>query len=45
MSKKYRDKKGSACAMCKPHKRGWEDKESFKNRQLIISKETEIKEN
>ena len=34
MGKIYKDKKGSSCGLCKPHKNGWTDKKKSKDRAL-----------
>ena len=43
MSKKYRTKSKSICGMCKPHKRGWQDKFKSKERCIRELKKDEIK--
>jgi hypothetical protein len=37
MSRVYKDKKSSGCALCKPHKHGWEPKK--KERERFMEKE------
>ena len=32
MGKVYKDKKSSGCALCKPHKHGWEPKKKERDR-------------
>jgi len=41
MGKVYKDKKGSSCKMCKPHKNGWAPKRKEKERlkEKIVQKE------
>lgn len=34
MGKVYKDKKGSSCKMCKPHKNGWAKKKKARDRVL-----------
>lgn len=34
MGKVYKDKKGSSCKLCKPHKAGWAKKHKRKHREL-----------
>lgn len=34
MGKVYKDKKGSSCKMCKPHKNGWDKKNKKKHIHL-----------
>lgn len=43
MGKVYKDKKSSGCALCKPHKHGWEPKK--KRREIVeeIEAEKEVK--
>lgn len=36
MGKVYKDKKGSSCKMCKPHKNGWEPKN--KQKHIVLDK-------
>ena len=40
---KYRTKRGS-CGLCKPHKKGWDDKHKYKFRQKMNIADQEIKE-
>jgi len=42
MRKKYKKKKRS-CAMCKPHKMGWDKRWNFKEEMKIKESEDEIK--
>jgi len=41
MGKVYKDKKGSSCKMCKPHKAGWAPKQKEKERlkSKVVQKE------
>lgn len=39
MGKVYKDKKGSSCKMCKPHKNGWSPKKKVR----VRAKENEMK--
>jgi len=34
--RKFKDKKGSGCAMCKPHKHGWADKRTLQEKRKDI---------
>lgn len=43
MRKRYKQKRRS-CALCKPQKRGWENRWKPKERQLLDSAETEVLE-
>jgi hypothetical protein len=38
MGKIYKDKKSKGCALCKPHKHGWDPKKKAK----VIAKEKEM---
>ncbi len=38
MGKVYKDKKSKGCALCKPHKHGWDPKKKGK----VVAVETEI---
>jgi hypothetical protein len=42
--RRYKAQKRSACAMCKPHKRGWEDKKTVRDLRAAIEHEQELKE-
>jgi hypothetical protein len=42
--RRYKAQKRSACAMCKPYKRGWEDKKNMRDLRLAIRHEQELKE-
>jgi hypothetical protein len=44
MGKVYKDKKGSSCKLCKPHKAGWTPKKKLKTRVKEKSMEKEVKE-
>lgn len=44
MGSVYKDKKGSSCAMCKPHKNGWTPKFKDKERQIRKQLQEEIEE-
>jgi hypothetical protein len=44
MGKVYKNKKGSSCKMCKPHKNGWAPKKSRKVRGKEEQMEREVKE-
>jgi hypothetical protein len=44
MGKIYKDKKGSSCKMCKPHKNKWADKNKLKIRDYIRRTDKQIKE-
>ena len=39
---KYKDKKSSGCALCKPWKHGWEPKHKLKDRFKLKSMRTDI---
>lgn len=43
MGKEYKNKPGCGCAMCKPHKHGWEPKHKHKYRKLREIDEQEMK--
>jgi hypothetical protein len=40
--RRYKAQKNSACAMCKPHKRGWEDKKTVRDLRIAIAHEREL---
>ncbi len=42
--RRYKAQKHSACAMCKPHKRGWEDKKTVGNVRAAVKHEQELQE-
>ena len=44
MVKLYKDKKSSGCALCKPHKHGWEPKKNKRERVMEKVAEREIQE-
>lgn len=44
MKRRYRAQKSSACAMCKPHKRGWEDKKTMGDLRVAVRHEQEIRD-
>ncbi len=44
MGKVYKDKKGSSCKMCKPHKTGWAPKQKYKEKVQRELSEKEMKE-
>jgi hypothetical protein len=44
MGKIYKDKRGSSCKLCKPHKNKWADKKKVKERDLITRTDKEMKE-
>jgi len=44
MGKVYKDKKSSGCALCKPHKHGWEPKKNARDRFLEKVARKEIQE-
>lgn len=42
--RRFRAQKRSACAMCKPHKRGWEDKKTFADLRSAEAHSAELRE-
>ena len=42
--RRYKAQKRSACAMCKPVQRGWEDKKTVRDVRVAIQHEQELKE-
>lgn len=42
--RRIRALKRSACAMCKPQKRGWEDKRTVRDRRLAGGVEDQMRE-
>jgi hypothetical protein len=42
--RRYRAPKRSSCAMCKPQKRGWDDKKTFNDLRRAIAQEQQIRE-
>ena len=42
--RRYRAQKRSACAMCKPDKRGWEDKKTTGDLRVAVQHEQEIRD-
>jgi hypothetical protein len=42
--RRYRASKRSACAMCKPHQRGWADKKTPADLRRSIRQEQELQE-
>ncbi|MGI8435378.1 MAG: hypothetical protein ACR2NX_00510 [Chthoniobacterales bacterium] len=40
--RRYKAPKRSACAMCKPHKRGWEDKKTVRDLRSALQHENEL---
>jgi hypothetical protein len=42
--RRYKAQKRSACAMCKPYKRGWEDKKTARDLRAAIQHEQQLKE-
>ena len=40
--RRYKAPKRSACAMCKPHKRGWEDKKTARDMRHAVQHTDEI---
>jgi len=44
MGKIYKDKKGSSCKLCKPHKNGWAKKKTAKQSNLEKVAEKEMKQ-
>jgi hypothetical protein len=42
--RRYKAQKSSACAMCKPYKRGWEDKKNVRDLRVAIQHEQELKD-
>ena len=43
MGKVYKDKKGSSCKMCKPHKNGWSPKRTNKQTAVDVAHVAEIR--
>ncbi|MCA1964695.1 MAG: hypothetical protein LDL31_12185 [Prosthecobacter sp.] len=41
---RFRAPKASACAMCKPHKRGWLDKKTLRDVRLAARDEQQLRE-
>jgi hypothetical protein len=42
--RRYRAPKRSSCAMCKPHKQGWDDKKTFTDLRRAVAHEQEIRD-
>jgi hypothetical protein len=42
--RRYRAPKRSACGLCKPQKRGWEDKRTSRDVRIAIAHEQEIRD-
>ena len=42
--RRYRAQNRSACAMCKPHQRGWEDKKTTGDMRVAVKHEQEIRD-
>jgi len=42
--RRYRAPKRSACGLCKPQKRGWDDKKTFNDLRRAIAQEQQIRE-
>ena len=43
--RRFKARKGSSCAMCKPNKHGWEDKRTFRDLRNATKHADELKEN
>jgi hypothetical protein len=42
--RRYKAQKKSACGLCKPYKRGWEDKKTTRDLRLALKHEQEIRD-
>jgi len=42
--RRYRARKRSACGLCKPQKRGWDDKKTFNDLRRAVAQEQQIRE-
>jgi hypothetical protein len=42
--RRYRAPKKSSCGLCKPQKRGWDDKKTFNDLRRAIGQEQQIRE-
>ena len=42
--RRYKAQKRSACPMCKPHKRGWEDKKTAGDLRTAVKHEQELQD-
>jgi hypothetical protein len=42
--RRYRAPKRSACGLCKPQKRGWDDKKTFTDLRRAVAHEQEIRD-
>ncbi len=41
---RFKAPKNSSCAMCKPNKRGWEDKKTAQDVRLAVKHEFELRD-
>ena len=42
--RRYKAQKRSACGLCKPYKRGWEDKKTVRDLRVATKHQQEIEE-
>jgi hypothetical protein len=42
--RRYRASKRSACGLCKPQKRGWDDKKTFNDLRHAVAHDQEIRD-
>jgi hypothetical protein len=42
--RRYKGQKRSACGLCKPYKRGWEDKKTVRDLRIATKHQQEIEE-
>jgi hypothetical protein len=43
--RRYKAPKRSACGLCKPHKKGWEDKKTMPDLRAAVKHDQELKDN
>jgi hypothetical protein len=41
---RFKAPKNSSCAMCKPNKRGWEDKKTSQDLRTVVKHEDELRD-
>ena len=44
IKRRYKSQKRSSCAMCKPYKRGWQDKKTIRDLRVAGEHEQELKD-
>jgi len=44
IKRRYKAQKKSACGLCKPHKRGWEDKKTVSDLRIALKHAQEIQD-